>query len=197
MIKNIVSDWLTSKGGQYRKPKDWADNLRPSLASPAKEGEIPKDLKNTILRAQNALLEQQNPEEGYWCGPLKADTTLESDTIMLLNFLGRGDAVKVKRLAQHILSEKLPDGGWPIYKNGPAEISATVKAYWALKFAGTSAQDPILARARKKIRDLGGIHKVNTYTKFYMAVFGQYDWRGVPTIPPELAVSELVLFQHL
>jgi squalene-hopene/tetraprenyl-beta-curcumene cyclase len=186
MIKNLVSSWLPAARRVHGMPKDWARNLRPEL-SPAAQGKpLPEGLRAAIKRSQEALLRFQNKEEGYWCADLKADTTIGSDTVMLLNFLGRGSSVKVRRLANHLLNEQNPDGGWPIYRNGPSEISATVKAYWALKFAGHSPNEPALARARKKIRDLGGIHRVNTYTKFYLALFGQYDWLGVPTIPPEL-----------
>jgi len=128
----------------------------------------------------------QNGEDGFWCAELLADTTIESDTIMLYNFLGMGDSPKVKRFARYILGKQNSDGGWPIYRNGPSEISATVKAYWALKFAGFRAEDPSLVKARERIEALGGIHKVNTYSKFYMAVFGLYDWKGVPSIPPEI-----------
>ncbi len=184
MLRNLVSDWLDPERRLYRKPKDWAENLRPRPERPA--GESPATLRLAVRRAQTALLRMQNHDDGYWCGPLRADTTLESDTVMLLNFLGRGRSPKVRQLANHILSEQLPDGGWPIYRNGPSDISATVKAYWALKFAGLSPHEPRLAAARRRIRELGGVHRVNTYTKFYMALFGQYDWRGVPTIPPEL-----------
>ncbi|MBI5882930.1 MAG: squalene--hopene cyclase [Elusimicrobia bacterium] len=181
-----VSAWLTPSRWIYRKPKDWAENLRPDLADPHPDAAIPEDLQTAVLRAQNAVLQQQNQEEGYWCGPLRADTTIDSDTIMLLNFLGRGSSIKVRRFANRILKAQLSDGGWPIYPSGPADISATVKAYWALKFAGHSPNEPSMVRARRRIRELGGIHKVNTYTKFYLAIFGQYDWAGVPTIPPEL-----------
>jgi squalene-hopene/tetraprenyl-beta-curcumene cyclase len=93
---------------------------------------------------------------------------------------------KVRKLANMILSEQLPDGGWNIYPHGPAEISATVKAYWALKIAGHSMEAPYMQKARQKIGQLGGIHKVNSYSKFYMALFGIYDWRGAPAIPPEI-----------
>ncbi|MEK7858994.1 MAG: squalene--hopene cyclase [Elusimicrobiota bacterium] len=184
MIKELVSGWLTPAGRIYRKPKDWADNLRPELASLPTE--VPTTLSEAIRKSQEALLRKQNKDEGYWCAELKADTTISSDAIMLLNFLGRGSSVKVRKLANFILSEQLPDGGWPIYKNGPADISATVKAYWALKFAGHAPSEPRMAKARQKIRELGGVHRANSYTKFYLALFGQYDWRGVPTIPPEL-----------
>ncbi len=186
MIQNLLPDWLTPSDRLYRKPKDWAENLRPVPPTAPGPEEGPVDVAQAVRRAQAALLRFQNKDEGYWCADLKADTTIVSDTIMLLNFLGRGASVKVRRLAEHILREQLADGGWPIYRNGPAEISATVKAYWALKFAGHSPSEPRMAAARRRIRELGGVHKVNTYTKFYMAIFGQYDWRGVPTIPPEL-----------
>ena len=184
MLKNLVSGWL-AEGRRYRKPQDWADHVRPD-APAAAEGPLPEALTQTIRRSQEALLRQQNPEEGYWCGPIFGDTTIDSDTIMLLNFLGRGNSIKVRRIANHLLNKQNPDGGWPIYDNGPSEISATVKAYWALKFAGHSPQEPCLESARKRIKALGGIHKVNSYTKFYLALFGQYDWRGVPSIPPEI-----------
>ncbi|HVC09599.1 MAG TPA: squalene--hopene cyclase [Elusimicrobiota bacterium] len=182
MIKNLVSNWLAAD----KKPDGWTENLKPSRSGSHAHADAPRELKESIARAQNSLLSIQNQEDGYWYEPLRADTTLESDTVMLFNFLGRGDSPKIRGLADHILSEQLPDGGWPIYRHGPSDISATVKAYWALKFAGHSQDDPRLAAARRRIKELGGIHKVNTYTKFYMAVFGQYDWRGVPTIPPEL-----------
>lgn len=186
MIRRIVPEWLAPLERTYRKPKDWADNLKPALVAPPSHPDIPNELRHSIRMAQEAVLRSQDKEEGFWCADLKADTTIASDTIMLLNFLGRGNSVKVRKIANHLLNEQLPCGGWPIFRNGPAEISATVKAYWALKFAGHSPNEPLMAAARRRIRELGGIHKANTYLKFYMAVFGQYDWRGVPSIPPEL-----------
>ena len=184
MIKNLVTGWLPGK--KTGNPEGIVENLRPDLGdSQAAEG-ARGDVRDTIKKGQDALLRMQNREDGYWHAPLRGDSTTTSDTVMLLNFLGRGASVKVRRYANFLLNAQRPDGGWPIYKNGPSDISATVKAYWALKFAGHSPNEPRLAAARKKIKELGGIHKVNTYTKFYMALFGQYDWRGVPTIPPEL-----------
>ena len=188
MVKKIVSELLGPfQSLRFHKPKEWAENLKPAASRPAVQ-ETPNALQQAIQKAQKRLLNQQNLDDGYWCGDLRADTTLESDTIMLLNFLGRGQSPKVRSLANFILSEQLPDGGWPIFRNGPSDLSATVKAYWALKFAGHSPDEAIMARARQRIQELGGIHRVNTYSKFYMAIFGLYDWEGVPTIPPEMMV---------
>ena len=99
---------------------------------------------------------------------------------------------------RYILHSQNDDGGWPIYRNGPSDISATFKGYWALKLAGYAADDERLVRARECLFALGGIHKINTYSKFYLALFGLYDWAGVPAIPPGADVfPEMVLFQHL
>ncbi len=153
MIRRIVPEWLAPLERTYRKPKDWADNLKPALVAPPSHPDIPNELRHSIRMAQEAVLRSQDKEEGFWCADLKADTTIASDTIMLLNFLGRGNSVKVRKIANHLLNEQLPCGGWPIFRNGPAEISATVKAYWALKFAEHSPNDPRMAAARRRIRN--------------------------------------------
>ncbi|MFA6093515.1 MAG: squalene--hopene cyclase [Elusimicrobiota bacterium] len=189
MVKRYVAEWLAPFGRpMFRKPRHWAKNLRPASedGAPAASAEGPSVLEDSIRSAQEALLRKQQAGKGFWSAHLRADTTIDSDTIMLLNFLGQGDSPKVRRYANFILGEQNKDGGWPIYRNGPSEISATVKAYWALKFAGHSPDEPCMQKARACIFQLGGIHKVNTYSKFYMAIWGLYDWRGVPSIPPEL-----------
>ena len=186
MMRRLAAEWLTPFGHPlFRKPTQWAERFKPSAGSEA-EGEVSPVLEQGISLARAALLRKQNAEDGYWSADLRADTTLESDTIMLLHFLGRGDSPKIRRLANFILDQQNADGGWPIFRGGPSEISASVKAYWALKLAGHSPEEACLSRARKRISELGGIHRVNTYSKFYMALFGLYDWRGVPSIPPEI-----------
>lgn len=187
MIKNMVSGWL-AESLRYRKPPNGPDGARSRHGGGSATPQLPEFLRDAIQRAQQALLRVQHPEDGYWCGPIFGDTTIDSDTIMMLHFLGQGDSPKVDRIANHVLHMQKADGGWPIYQNGPSEISATVKAYWALKFAGHAPDEPRLLAARRRIEALGGIHRVNTYTKFYLALFGQYDWRGVPTIPPEITL---------
>ena len=187
MLPRIVSDWIEPfSEARFRKPAGWAERLRPA-ATVACTMPAAGPLDAAIGRAQVALLRQQNPDDGFWCGELSGgDTTVECDTIMLLNFVGQGDSPKVLKLARTILAAQLPDGGWPIYMNGSADVSATVKAYWALKFAGFAPEHPALVRTRARIRELGGIHRIKSYAKFYLALFGLYDWEGVPSILPEL-----------
>ena len=85
-----------------------------------------------------------------------------------------------------MLEKQLPEGGWAIYPGGPAEISASVKAYFALKLVGCSADDPALVKARKVILDLGGAAACNSFTRFYLALLGQISYDDCPTVPPEL-----------
>jgi len=138
-----------------------------------------------IAKSREHLFAQQHPE-GYWCGELEADTTLESDYIAIHTLLGTGDRTRMERAVPEILRHQNEDGGWPIYPGGPSNISASVKAYFALKLMGYKADHPALARARTKILELGGVTQCNTFTKIYLCFLGQYDWEAVPAIPPEI-----------
>src|SRR3954465_1992395 len=144
-----------------------------------------------IEAARNCLFSMQD-EKGYWCGELEADTTLESDYILLHRLLGTDADPKIeeriRKAANYILAHQNEDGGWNIYAGGPSNISATVKAYFSLKLAGHTAEHPALARARKKIMELGGVTEINTFTKIYLCFFGQYDYDAVPAIPPEIVL---------
>ncbi len=137
--------------------------------------------------ARNWLLSQQH-EDGYWCGELEADSSLESDYILMHTLLGTSNQERFQKCANYILRHQNEDGGWPIYNGGPSNISASVKAYFSLKLAGYQPDHPVLDRARKKILDLGGVTKVNTFTKIYLCFLGQYDYDAVPAIPPEIVL---------
>jgi squalene-hopene/tetraprenyl-beta-curcumene cyclase len=158
--------------------------VRPELAlGDAKQ----TTLVGAIARAQQHLLSKQFPG-GHWRADLFANTNIEANAIVVYHVLGRADSSKVARFARHILSEQLSDGGWPEYRYGPSALTATVRAYFALKLAGLAAEDPRLVRARRRIHSLGGVHRINSYAKFNLALFGQYDWRDVAAIPPELVL---------
>jgi squalene-hopene/tetraprenyl-beta-curcumene cyclase len=138
-----------------------------------------------IRRATDYLLSLQAPE-GYWWAELEADTTLSSDYILYLHVLGRLESPKVAKLANHIRRRQNEDGGWPIYQGGPAELNATVKAYFGLRLAGDSVDEQHMAAARKRIHELGGLEAANSYTRFYLALVNAIGWELVPAIPPEL-----------
>ena len=150
------------------------------------------DVKARVAAAIDAsrkyLFSLQHAEEGYWSGELGADTTLESDYILLHRLLGTEDPVRTQKCANEILSHQNEDGGWPIYNGGPSNISASVKAYFALKMADYSPEHPALNKARERILAMGGVTEVNTFTKIYLCFLGQYDYDAVPAIPPEIVL---------
>jgi len=142
-------------------------------------------LSDAISRTRDWLIEAQHPD-GFWVGELEGDTILESEYILLLTWLGRGDSEHVRRAARYIEQQQLPSGGWAIYPGGPLEISASVKAYWALKIAGHAQDEDQMIRARDAILAAGGAEKINSFTRFYLALLGQISYDKCPAVPPEL-----------
>jgi squalene-hopene/tetraprenyl-beta-curcumene cyclase len=159
------------------------ETARP-VGLPAPSGER---IERALAAAQSWLLARQH-EAGYWCGELEGDTTLESYIILLEAFFGRRGTEKTSALAQTIRACMLPDGGWPQYAGGPADVSVSTLSYLALKVAGDAADAPHMLRAREIILHLGGAERANTYTKYHLALFGQYSWASVPAIPPEMVL---------
>ena len=143
------------------------------------------ELETAIRRSQDYLLSQQKPE-GYWIGELMVDATLVADTIAFYHWEDRVDPGWQRKAVNHILSMQLPDGGWNIYYGGPSEINATVKAYLGLKLAGLPVTDPRMLHAREQALALGGIPRMNTFSKLYLALMGLFPWEYVPTIPCEV-----------
>ncbi len=170
-----------------------SDNLHPTpLAEPATRraaGPLAgqsESIDEAIRRSQAWLLGRQNPEDGFWVAELETDTTLTSEYLMLRRFLGLADPERERKAVRYLRATQLPDGGWPIYDGGPSEISTSVKAYFALKLAGIPADEPFMVKARDAILAKGGVVRASVFTKIALALFDQYDWRGIPCMPPEI-----------
>jgi squalene-hopene/tetraprenyl-beta-curcumene cyclase len=142
-------------------------------------------LEEAIARSQNYLLSEQKPE-GYWVGELMVDVTLVADMVAFYHWWKKVDKEWERKAVNHIFSKQLPEGGWNIYPHGPAEVNATVKAYLALKLAGVPAEDPRMLKARAVAYSLGGVPRMNTFSKLYLALLGLAGWEHVPTIPCEI-----------
>jgi squalene-hopene/tetraprenyl-beta-curcumene cyclase len=149
---------------------------------------VPHDrLIEAIDTTSHWLLDQQH-DAGYWVGELEGDTILESEYVLLLAYLGRLDDPVCVKACRYIRSQQVADGGWAIYPGGPSEVSASVKAYFALKLLGIAPDDPAMARARAAILAAGGAQASNSFTRFYMALLGQIDYDDCPSVPPELVL---------
>ncbi len=142
-------------------------------------------LETAIQSAAQWLVAQQD-EAGFWCGELQGDTILESEYILLQAWLGREQSDVVRQAARYLLQQQLPSGGWSLYPGGPLEPSASVKAYLALKLTGHSRVAEPMRRARDAIRASGGADKINSFTRFYLALLGQLSYDHCPAVPPEM-----------
>ncbi len=138
------------------------------------------------MRRSRAYLLSQQKAEGYWIGELIVDVTLVADLIAYRHWDGKVDPEWQRKAVNHIFSLQLADGGWNSYYGGPAEVNATIKAYLALKLAGVPVTDPRLLRAREVALSLGGVPRMNTFSKLSLALLGLFPWEYVPTIPCEV-----------
>jgi squalene-hopene/tetraprenyl-beta-curcumene cyclase len=147
----------------------------------------PPNLEDSIKRGVRALLDQQQPD-GHWVYILEADATIPAEYILYKHFLDEVDPDKEARLAHYIRETQADHGGWPLWKDGPLDISATVKAYWALKAAGDPIDAPHMVRARRAILDRGGAARTNVFTRFLLALWDQVPWRAAPMMPVEIMI---------
>ncbi|HZR17793.1 MAG TPA: squalene--hopene cyclase [Verrucomicrobiae bacterium] len=162
-----------------------ASNLGDTPREQAPAAPSQSRLDTAIKRSQSYLFSQQKPE-GYWIGELMVDATLVADVIAYHHWNGKVDPVWQKKAVNHIFSMQLLDGGWNIYYGGPSEVNATIKCYLALKLAGVPVTDARMLRAREVALSLGGVPRMNTFSKLYLALLGLFPWDYVPTIPCEV-----------
>ena len=162
----------------------WAQPL-PASATARISEDFSVRVQAALKRSQDYLLSIQKPE-GYWVGELMVDSTLVSDMVAYHHWDGSVDLEWERKAINHLFSMQLPDGGWNIYYGGPSEVNATIKAYLALKLMGVSATDPRMLKAREAALHFGGVPRMNTFSKLYLALIGLFPWEYVPTIPCEV-----------
>jgi squalene-hopene/tetraprenyl-beta-curcumene cyclase len=152
-----------------------------------------------VTRGAATLLASRQKEDGHWVFELEADVTIPAEYVMLQRFLGSEmDADMVARMSAYMLERQLPDGGWPLYAvDGNANISASVKAYFALKLLGHDKNAPYMVKARQMILALGGAEMCNVFTRITLALFGQVPWHTPPAMPIEIMLLPRWFFFHL
>jgi squalene-hopene/tetraprenyl-beta-curcumene cyclase len=144
------------------------------------------DVEGAIRAATAAILGQQKPD-GHWVYELEADATIPAEYVLLVHYLAEEPNLELERkIGVYLRRIQGAHGGWPLYHEGAFDISATVKAYFALKMIGDDINAPHMVRAREEIRKRGGAIKANVFTRILLALYGQCSWNDVPTVPPEL-----------
>jgi squalene-hopene/tetraprenyl-beta-curcumene cyclase len=140
---------------------------------------------DAIAERAGKLFDMQH-EDGHLRFELEADATIPSEYVLLRHFLGEIDTEREARIATFLRDAQAEDGSWPLFHAGAGDLSATIKAYWALKLIGDDPDAEHMACARNWILAAGGAANANVFTRISMALFGQVPWRGVPVIPVEV-----------
>ena len=141
-----------------------------------------------IASATQALLAAQQPD-GHWVFELEADATIPAEYVLLRHSLGEPvDTALESKIAAYLRRVQGEHGGWPLFHDGDFDMSASVKAYFALKMIGDPVDAPHMLRAREAIRARGGAARSNVFTRIMLALFGIVPWRAVPMMPVEIVL---------
>ena len=144
------------------------------------------DLDLHIDSATKALLACQHAD-GHFLFELEADATIPAEYVLLRHYLGEPvDAALEAGIAAYLRRIQEAHGGWPLFADGAFDMSATVKAYFALKMIGDSPQAEHMRRAREAVRLRGGAERSNVFTRCLLALYGIVPWRAVPVMPVEI-----------
>jgi squalene-hopene/tetraprenyl-beta-curcumene cyclase len=144
------------------------------------------DAEDAVGRAAQALLARQRPD-GHWVFELEADATIPAEYILLRHYLGEPDDLELERkIGVYLRRVQGAHGGWPLFHDGALDVSATIKAYFALKMIGDSPDAPHMTRARDALLAHGGAGACNVFTRILLALYGVISWRAVPKIPVEI-----------
>src|SRR5215813_14973853 len=144
------------------------------------------DAGPAIGRAERALLERQQ-DDGHWVFELEADATIPAEYVLLRHYRGEPRDTELERkIAVYLRRIQGRHGGWPLYNQGDFEMSASVKAYFALKMIGDSVDAPHMRCAREAILARGGAVHCNVFTRVLLSLYGILHWRSVPEMPVEI-----------
>ncbi len=144
--------------------------------------------------ARMALSWSENSQapEGYWIGLLETNCCMEAEWIMAMHFMGIENAPGTDQVVQAILNQQRDDGSWEVYYRAPSgDINTTVECYTALKTAGFSAEHQVMKKARQWILDHGGLTHIRVFTRYWLALMGEWPWNQTPALPPEMIFQPL------
>ncbi len=151
-----------------------------------KRSNFDRQLGASIEAAADWIAERQKPE-GYWVGRLESNACMEAQWILALWFMGLEDHHLRPRLAQSLRETQREDGSWQIYHEAPAgDINTTVEAYAALRSMGDAKDAPHMVRAREWIMSKGGLKNIRVFTRYWLALIGEWPWTKTPNLPPEV-----------
>jgi squalene-hopene/tetraprenyl-beta-curcumene cyclase len=148
-------------------------------------------LETSIEHARASLQSEQQPD-GHFVYELEADATIPAEYVLLEHFLDRIEPELERKIGVYLRriqgDHQTNPGGWPLFHGGKFDISASVKAYYALKCIGDDPSAPHMLKAKAAILAHGGAERSNVFTRIQLALFGAVPWRASPVMPIELVL---------
>src|SRR5881394_3218526 len=143
-------------------------------------------LEKHIRAATAAVLAEQQPD-GHWVFELEADATIPAEYVLMVHYFGETPNLELERkIGVYLRRVQGKHHGWPLFHEGDFDMSASVKAYFALKIIGDDINADHMRRAREAILSRGGGVKSNVFTRALLSLYGVIPWRSVPVMPVEI-----------
>ncbi|QBR00298.1 squalene--hopene cyclase [Paraburkholderia pallida] len=157
-----------------------------ALLRAAAPADVSDALDAAVMRATDAILADQRAD-GHWVYELEADATIPAEYVLLVHYLGEEANLELEgKIARYLRRIQLPGGGWPLFTDGAMDVSASIKAYFALKMIGDAEDAEHMVRAREAILAAGGAEKANVFTRILLALYGVVSWYAAPMMPVEI-----------
>lgn len=148
---------------------------------------VERDELRACIRLATAWLIDTQAVEGFWVGNLQSNSCMEAEWILGMHILGNTHDLKFGGVVRAILNEQRSDGSWEVYFEAPTgDINTTIECYAALRLAGIDPQSSPLVKARQWILDHGGLSEIRVFTRYWLALLGEWPWEYVPALPPEI-----------
>lgn len=165
---------------------DLSETMAAPAAGPVPLAHDPRELDGAIETASRSLRSLASPD-GHWRFELEADATIPAEYVLFVHWLGEAPDTELERkIGVYLRRGQAAHGGWPLIHGGAFNISASVKAYFALKMIGDDPEADHMRRAREAIRAHGGAEAANVFTRILLALYGILPWSAVPQMPVEI-----------
>ena len=190
----LAGDWTDTGTARNHRRRHSVGRARRRYRSPGmmqtKQNPAPPISRDALAvsvdRAADALLKLQQPD-GHWVFELEADATIPAEYVLLRHYLGEPvDAELERKIAVYLRRIQGKHHGWPLFHDGDFDMSASVKAYFALKMIGEPLDADHMRRAREAILQRGGAARSNVFTRALLSLYGVTSWRSVPVMPVEI-----------
>lgn len=144
-------------------------------------------LDGGIRRAIDWLTFNLRPD-GYWNGMLESNCCMEAQWVLCMHFVGLLETdPKTPGIIRGILDRRRDDGSWEVYYKAPlGDINTTIECYAALRACGLPKDEPGMAKTLAWILSHGGLKKARVFTRYWLALIGEWPWETLPVLPPEL-----------